>query len=67
MIKDKLKINDFSEVFSAYQEVVKEIERSKNIINKEGYPSFYMKTIIKLIDDVKNFTGKSELNKINGK
>lgn len=66
-IKDKLKINDFSEVNATYQELMKEIDRSKNLIEKDGYPSFYMKLIIQLIDHTNTFEGKSKLNVVNGK
>ena len=66
-IKDKLKINDFSEVNANHQELMKEIERSKNLIEKDGYPSVYIKLVIQLIEFTTTFEGKSKLNVINGK
>lgn len=66
-IKDKLRIDDYSQVNNNYQELTKELDRSKNLIEKEGYPSFYMKLVIQLIEHVNTFEGKSKLNVINGK
>ena len=66
-IKDKLKINDFIEIFNLYQELLKEVDKAKKIISTEGYPSFYMKTIINLIEVVNTFEGKKTLNVVNSR
>lgn len=42
-IQDKININDFFSISDLFEELNKELEKSKKVIAKEGIPKFYIK------------------------
>lgn len=67
-IKDKMRINDFIELLNQFQALLKEIEKSKKLLDQEPtYPSFLMNGLLNLLKLVNEFKDKDKLNVLNAK
>ena len=68
-INKKMNIKDFSSLLEHFEELNKELEKSKKILEKEGIPRFYIRTIALIESTVANFSAedKKKLNSNNNK
>ncbi len=66
-ILEKIKINDFVSIYNEFEELNKNLEKSRKIIDKEGMPRFYVRICFMLENLVNNFTSedKKKLGKSN--
>jgi translation initiation factor 3 subunit C len=63
-IKNKLKIQDFVETYNGYEELNKQIGKSESVVQAEGLPVFYVRTLVRLEDAVASVT-KDQQKKFN--
>jgi translation initiation factor 3 subunit C len=62
-IKNHLKINDYSSIQDDFTNLSKILEKSKQLIEKEGIPKIYFKTLV-LIEDAIEETDKKKLGTV---
>lgn len=43
---------DFEKVWSLLQDLLKEVEKSSKLIEKEGYPSFFLRCLKRVNDEI---------------
>ena len=61
-IKDKMKIKDFSAIHDLFDELNKQIEKSKKVIEKEGVPLFYIRICFVLENLLNSLTAEEKKN-----
>ena len=68
-INKKMNINDFVSLLQHYEELNKEFDKSKKILEKEGIPRFYIRVLVQIENCVTNFSAedKKKLNQNNNK
>lgn len=67
-IKDKMRIEDFIELLNQFLALLKEIEKSKKLLEQEPtYPSFLMNALLNLLRLVTEYKDKEKLNVLNAK
>ena len=59
-IKDKMRIEDFVSIRDEFDELNKQMEKSKKVIEKEGVPIFYIRICYVLDNFVKNITSEQK-------
>ena len=59
-IKNKLKIQDYVSAFTEYEELNRQIVKSESVIQVEGIPVFYIRTLVRLEDAVVNLTKEAQ-------
>jgi len=43
---EKVKIQDFNMIVNLYEELLKQLVKAKKVIKAEGYPNFFIRTVI---------------------
>ncbi|XP_060568402.1 eukaryotic translation initiation factor 3 subunit C-like [Ruditapes philippinarum] len=70
-LKNKKKIKDMSNVLSDFESLCKAFDKAKKVVEKEGIPRFYIRTLSELEDFVsecwEDREGRKKMNKINAK
>ncbi|KAL4224197.1 Eukaryotic translation initiation factor 3 subunit C [Mactra antiquata] len=70
-LKNKKKIKDMSNVLSEFESLMKAFDKAKKVVEKEGIPRFYIRTLAELEDFVaecwEDREGRKKMNKINAK
>lgn len=67
-IKDKMRIDDFTELLNQFLALLKEMEKSKKLLDQEPtYPSFLMNALLNLLRMTNEYTNKAKLNVLNAK
>ena len=61
-IEGALNNQDFEKVWALLQEMLRQIEKSSKLIEKEGYPPFFLKCLKRVNDEIVEFS-KSEARK----
>ena len=59
-IKNKLKIQDYVGTMSEYEELIKQIAKSENVIQVEGLPVFCARTFVRLEDAINSITKEAQ-------
>lgn len=59
-IKNKLKIQDYVSTVSEFEELNKQLSKSENVIQVEGIPVFYIRTLARLEDAVNNLNKEAQ-------
>eukprot|EP00825_Cyclidium_porcatum_P025202 TRINITY_DN2745_c0_g1_i10.p1 TRINITY_DN2745_c0_g1~~TRINITY_DN2745_c0_g1_i10.p1 ORF type:complete len:647 (-),score=200.19 TRINITY_DN2745_c0_g1_i10:112-2052(-) len=68
-ISQKMKINDFNALYTEFENLTKEYEKSKRVVEKEGVPIFYIATLYLLQTYLTNYPNeeKKKLSQTNNK
>lgn len=67
-IKDKMRIDDFTQLLELFMSLLKDIEKSKKLLDQEpAYPSFLMNSLLNLQRLVNEYKDKGKLNVLNAK
>ena len=61
-IKDKMKIKDFSAIHDLFDELNKQVEKAKKVIEKEGVPLFYIRICWVLENMLNNVSSEEKKN-----
>lgn len=71
MMKNSMNINDISKIMTEYENLTRDYEKSKNVIQKEGVPNFYVKCLADLEDYIQkqweDTEARKKLSKLNAK
>ena len=59
-IKNKLKIQDYVSIFSEFEELNRQLAKSESVIQTEGIPIFYTRTLVRLEDAVAALTKENQ-------
>lgn len=59
-IKNKLKIQDYTSIFAEFEELNKQIIKSDSVIQIEGVPVFYTRTLVRLEEAIANLTKEAQ-------
>ena len=59
-IKNKLKIQDYVGTMSEYEELIKQITKSENVIQVEGLPIFCARAFVRLEDAINSITKEAQ-------
>ena len=67
-MKNSKKIKDICKVFEEFDQLTRVFAKSAKVVEKEGVPVFYIRTLVELEDFVnQSWTEKSGLSKLNAK
>ncbi|WAR03841.1 EIF3C-like protein, partial [Mya arenaria] len=70
-LKNKKKIKDLSNVLTEFESLLKAYDKAKKVVEKEGIPRFYIRTLVELEDFVtecwEDREGRKKLNKSHAK
>ena len=53
--------HNFSSVEQVFNNLIKEFEKSKKVIDESGIPNFFIRSIYRLEDKIKNFSPEDEI------
>lgn len=59
-ISQKMKINDFNALYTEFENLTKEFEKSKRVVEKEGIPTFYISTLFVMLTFLNNFPNEEK-------
>jgi translation initiation factor 3 subunit C len=62
-INNGLNNQDFEKVWNVLQDLLREIEKSAKLIEKEGYPSFFLRCLKRVHDEITEFNKNAEARK----
>jgi len=70
-MRNSMKINDIAKIQTEYENLTKEYEKAKAVVEKEGIPNFYIKCLADLEDYIQvqweDTDGRKKLSKLNAK
>lgn len=70
-MRNSMKINDIAKIQTEYENLSKEYDKAKNVVEKEGIPNFYIKCLADLEDYIQvqweDTDGRKKLSKLNAK
>lgn len=70
-MRNSMKINDVAKIQTEYENLIKEYEKAKQVVEKEGIPNFYVKCLCDLEDYIQtqweDTDGRKKLSKLNAK
>ncbi|XP_057294670.1 eukaryotic translation initiation factor 3 subunit C-like [Hydractinia symbiolongicarpus] len=70
-MRNSMKINDIAKIQTEYENLTKEYDKSKNVVEREGIPNFYVKCLADLEDYLQqqweDTKGRKKLHKLNAK
>jgi len=70
-MRNSMKINDIAKIQTEYENLTKEYDKAKTVVEKEGIPNFYIKCLADLEDYIQqqweDTDGRKKLSKLNAK